>query len=152
MNDKMLVHNTETLKHVNEVRSNIWKLIEELCKRAAVHDASKFESPEKEILADNIDALGRTEYGSPEYQELLRKVKPALDHHYSVNTHHPEHWPRGINDMDLCDVLEMLGDWLAATKRNKNGNIHTSIIKNTERFKMSPQLAEILKNTVDRYF
>ena len=57
-----------------------------------------------------------------------------------------------MSDMDLIDVLEMISDWTAATKRNKNGNIHRSIEHNTGRYGMSPQMAQILKNTVDRYF
>ena len=49
------------------------------------------------------------------------KFKPAIDHHYANNRHHPEHWPNGINDMTLMDLIEMLADWKAATARNKNG-------------------------------
>ena len=30
MNEQLLHHNSETLKHVNEVRANIWAVIQEL--------------------------------------------------------------------------------------------------------------------------
>lgn len=152
IDDKIARHNSETLKHVNDVRSNIWQLIQELDKRAQEHDASKFQSPELEIYSEHMSKLASIEYGSPEYQALLKEVQPAIDHHYANNRHHPEHWPDGIEDMDLLDIIEMLADWTAATKRNKNGNIHKSIEHNTARFKMSPQLAKILENTVNRYF
>ena len=152
MNENLLLHNSETLKHVNEVRQNLWTLIRELDRRASVHDASKFESPEAEVFAENTPKLAKTEYGGPEYQELLKTVKVAIDHHYSKNDHHPEYYNKGIEEMDLLQIIEMLSDWVAATKRNKNGNIHRSIELNTERFKMTPQLASILRNTVDRYF
>ena len=152
MNENLLLHNSETLKHVNEVRQNLWTLIRELDRRASVHDASKFESPEAEVFAENTPKLAKTEYGGPEYQELLKTVKVAIDHHYSKHDHHPEYYNKGIEEMDLLQIIEMLSDWVAATKRNKNGNIHRSIELNTERFKMTPQLASILRNTVDRYF
>lgn len=150
--EEALVHDSETLKHVNEVRGNMGKLVEKLVERAKVHDASKFEEPEKSVFAKNTPKLAKTEYGTPEYGELLKEVQVAIDHHYAKNTHHPEHWPNGIDDMDLLDLVEMLCDWSAATKRNKNGNIHKSIEVNTERFKISPQLSKIFTNTVNRYF
>lgn len=150
--DEFLRHDSETLKHINEVRANIWRLIGELDQRAFEHDATKFQEPERTIYARALPELGKTEYGSPEYQKLLDLTKPAVDHHWSKNRHHPEHWPNGIEDMDLVDLLEMIADWTAATKCNKNGNIHRSIAVNTPRYKMTPQLARILLNTVDRYF
>lgn len=152
MTQELLLHDSETLKHVNDVRGNISLVVEQLVKRAQVHDASKFEEPERSVFAANTPKLAKTEYGTPEYTTLLGEVKVAIDHHYSKNTHHPEHWPNGIDDMDLLDLVEMLSDWAAATKRNKNGNIHKSIEINTDRFKISPQLSKIFTNTVNRYF
>lgn len=152
MNEELMIHDSETLKHVNEVRENIRQMIIELDQRGQVHDASKFQEPERSIFAANTPKLGKTEYGTPEYQELLEEVKPAIEHHYSKNTHHPEHWPNGIDDMDLLDLVEALCDWSAATKRNKNGNIHKSIDHNKTRFAMTDQLAKIFTNTVNRYF
>lgn len=58
----------------------------------------------------------------------------------------------GVNGMDLMDIVEMLTDWTAAVKRNKNGNVHKSIQVNRERFGLSDQLVSILENTVNRYF
>lgn len=152
MNDNLAIHNSETLKHVNEVRDNIWSIIKELDNRAQIHDASKFENPERDVFAENTPKLAKTEYGTEQYNNLLLEVKPAIDHHYAKNRHHPEHFSKGIEEMDLIDICEMLSDWAAATKRNKNGNIHKSIEINTKRFNISEQLASILRNTVDRYF
>lgn len=152
MNEQLVEHDTATLKHINDVRENLWLITKEIAERAKNHDASKLESPEREIYAENNHKLAKTVYGSSEYAAMMETVKPAIEHHYANNRHHPEHWPDGIEDMDLVDLVEMLCDWAAATKRNKNGNIHKSIEHNTERFKMTPQLAKILGNTVDRYF
>ena len=151
-NDKTILGQLETIKHIHKVRSYLYMMIEELDKRARLHDLSKLESPEKEIFGEWTPELEKVEYDSPEYKNLLEKVKPAIDHHYANNRHHSEHWPNGINDMTLIDILELLCDWKAATARNKNGNIRTSIEKNTIRYNLSEQLAQILQNTVREMF
>lgn len=141
----------ETVKHINVVRSLLFDMILRLDQRGQVHDQSKLESPESEIFAENVDLLKSTSYGTPEYQKLLEKIKPATDHHYSKNRHHPEHWKNGIDDMNLIDLVEMLCDWVAATQRMKDGNILKSIEHNAKRFNISPQLVSILNNTVKEY-
>lgn len=57
----------------------------------------------------------------------------------------------GINDMDLVDLMEMICDWKAASKRHNDGNILKSLELNKDRFHIDAQLYSILKNTVDRY-
>ena len=74
-------------------------------------------------------------------------MKPALEHHYAVNRHHPEHFTNGVNDMTLIDVVEMFADWKAASERTQNGNLLKSIELNAERFHLSDQLKEIFINT-----
>jgi hypothetical protein len=150
--EKLVLNDRETLKHIKKVAHNIGLVTKELDKRAEIHDASKMEEPERGIMAEHVPLLGNTTYGTPEYDALLEKIRPALDHHYANNRHHPEFHKNGINDMDLIDILEMLCDWKAATERNKNGNIRKSIEINAKRFKIDSQLAQILENTVERYF
>jgi len=150
--DSTILGKLETLKHIHKVRSLLFGVIAELDERARLHDLSKLENPEAETFGEYTPELAKTEYGTPEYEALLEKVKPAIQHHYSKNKHHPEFWPKGINDMDLCDLQEMLCDWNAAGERNKNGNIRKSIEKNQKRFGISDQLTQILYNTADRYF
>lgn len=152
MKDNVIKSNLETIQHIHAVRSNLYKMIVDLDHRAQVHDQSKLESPEQDIFGETYEDLKKTEYGTPEYDALLERVKPAITHHYANNRHHPEHWPDGINDMTLLDLVEMLCDWKAATARNKNGNIRKSIEINAERFKMSPQLKRIFENTVREMF
>lgn len=150
--DKTILGKLEVIKHIHRVRFFLAHMIEELDKRARIHDLSKLESPEKEIFGEHTPELAKVAYDTPEYHALLAKVKPAIDHHYAKNRHHPEHWAHGIDDMTLIDLVEMLCDWRAATERNKDGNIHTSIDKNTKRYNMSPQLASIMHNTVREVF
>lgn len=152
MDDKTIIGNLETIKHIHSVRKNIYKFIQHLDDRARNHDQSKLESPEMEIFGEYTPELGKVEYGSEEYKQLLAKVQPAIDHHYANNRHHPEHWAKGVNDMTLIDLCEMLADWKAATSRLKNGNIRKSIEVNAIRFGISDQLRQIFENTVRELF
>ena len=137
----------ETNEHINQVRNVLYGLINQLSGRALDHDKSKLCSPELEAFAATQGELKEVEYGTPEYDQLKGKVKLAIDHHYKNNRHHPEHFAGGVNDMNLVDIIEMFADWVAATNRTKNGNILTSIEKNTIRFKMDEQLTQIFLNS-----
>ncbi len=194
----------DTLAHIARVADLLQTCMAILEDRAIVHDASKLEEPEKSAF-DRLKALSLSgmAYGSEEYRACLRAERPAIQHHYAHNSHHPEFFPpventplssmlracaeaqeeqataakvgsaedseavkllfqtakrirasademeASVNGMSLFDVLEMLMDWKAATERMKDGgDIHASLIHNTDRFKLSPQLAAILANTV----
>ncbi len=143
--------NYETFRHIETVRNLLQKVVIELLDRAEKHDQSKLESPEVELFTEFTPLLASTTYGSAEYEEVRKKLKPALDHHYAKNKHHPEHYVHGIDDMTLIDLVEMFVDWKAATLRHHDGNLRKSIEKNTERFQISPQLRKILENTVELF-
>ena len=81
-------------------------------------------------------------------KQFLKDLKPALDHHYSRNRHHPEFFKHGVSDMNIIDLIEMLCDWKASTFRNCDGNLRKSIEINKERFQMSQQLIDILENSI----
>lgn len=141
----------DTIAHINRVQDLLNLAAEKLQHRGRVHDASKLEEPEKSAF-DRLKALSLSgmAYGSEEYRACLRAEKPAIQHHYKHNSHHPEFYENGVEGMSLFDVLEMLLDWKAATERMKDGgDIRASLVHNTERFKLSPQLASILKNTIE---
>lgn len=143
----------DTQTHIARVGELLAAASGMLIDRATVHDKSKLEEPEKSAF-DRLKALSLSgmDYGSPEYRACLKAEKPAIEHHYKANSHHPEFWPNGIEGMSLLDVLEMLCDWRAATERMKNGgDIRKSLEINTERFKISPQLASILSNTIKEF-
>jgi len=141
----------DTLEHINHVNTFLINSSEELLDRAKVHDNSKLSGLEKELFDKYTPILKTITYGSDDYKKSLEMLKPALDNHYKENTHHPEHYENGINDMDLFDILEMLNDWKAATKRTKTGDIKKSLEINKDRFNISDQLYDILLNTIERY-
>lgn len=137
----------ETQKHIENVRKYIRFLIDKLDLRGVKHDSSKLESPEVELFAEYTLGLASMTYGSEEYKDSLEKLKPALDHHYASNRHHPEHFVNGVNDMTLIDLAEMFCDWKASTLRHNDGNLLKSIEINAERFNMDSQLTAIFMNT-----
>jgi len=138
-----------TLRHIKRINQLLGDSASELIRRGQVHDSSKLESPEKELFDKYTPLLKTLVYDSPEYKQSLKDLKPALDHHYANNSHHPEFYKNGIDGMNLYDIIELFADWKAAGERNKDGNIFVSIQKNKERFKMSDQLCKILENTAD---
>jgi hypothetical protein len=139
----------DSKEHIAKVAANLQMVMFNLSHRSIVHDSSKLESPEKEAFDVLTPRLKELKYGSEEYRASLREMKPALEHHYQHNSHHPEHWPNGILDMSLMDILEMLADWKAAGERHEPPNtIIKSIAYNAERFEIPPFLIQILYNTV----
>lgn len=129
-------------------RTLLVRLASELCVRGIKHDSSKLEYPEVNVFTEYTKKLAGLTYGSQEYKDCLAGMKPALDHHYANNPHHPEGHSDGIDGMNIIDILEMFADWYCATKRHNDGDINKSIEINTDRFNLSPELVQIFKNTV----
>ena len=139
--------NAATSEHIRTVQKFLHLVVKDLLDRADAHDQSKLERPEVELFTKYTPMLASCTYGSAEYQQLLKDLKPALDHHYAKNSHHPEHYKNGISDMNLLDLVELFCDWKAATLRHNDGNLRKSIEHNANRFGISPQLVKILENT-----
>ena len=100
-----------TLKHIETVKGFMLDFADEIVDRGAEHDKSKLLDPEKEHFKKYTPLLKDSTYGSPEYHKFLENLKPALDHHYAENRHHPEHFEHGIEDMTLirsCQILVIL--------------------------------------------
>ena len=141
--------NHETWTHINRVQHYIQMVVKELLDRAIKHDQSKLETPEVELFTLLTERLADVTYGSDEYKKCLDELKPALEHHYAKNRHHPEHHENGIEDMNLIDILELFCDWKAATERRNDGNLLKSIKHNAKRYNINPQLVKIFENTAD---
>lgn len=137
----------DTVVHIRKVQEFLTLFCIDLMSRGVLHDDSKLRAPEKQLFDEMTPILKSLTYGSPEYKESLDRLKPALDNHYAMNSHHPEHYPNGIDDMNLMDIIEMFCDWQAAVQRTKNGDFAKSVEINEKRFNMSPQLAKIFMNT-----
>lgn len=142
----------DTLQHIRKVQNYLSFAAARLLERGTRHDDSKLEDPEKSLFDEMTPILKDLVYDSEEYKASLERLQVALKHHYENNSHHPEHYPNGVNDMDLFDVIEMFFDWKAATERTKDGDIYKSLEINQKRFNISDQLISIFKNTADRLF
>jgi hypothetical protein len=139
----------ETKEHIQHVRIHCAIMAQEVLRRGRDHDMSKMETPEVEAFDIATPKLAHMTYGSEEYKQSLREMRPAIEHHHAVNRHHPEHFANGIRGMNLVDVVEMFCDWLAATKRMQagTGNMMKSIELNQKRFGYSDDFRALLENT-----
>ena len=138
----------KTMRHIETVRNYLGTVITELITRQERHDQSKLESPEVEVYDVITEQLRGITYGSEEYRATLKTHKPAIDHHYEHNRHHPEFFgQKSYRGMNLIDLIEMLCDWKAASLRHNDGDIFRSIEINQRRWGYSDELREILENT-----
>lgn len=139
----------ETYKHIRRVNELCLNMATELIHRAIAHDDSKLLPPEAELFEESTEKLSSLTYGSDAYKAQLEAIKPAVEHHYQINRHHPEFHHNGIREMNLVDLMEMLCDWRAAGERHDNGGIMRSIEVNQKRFGYSDELRLILENTAE---
>ena len=140
----------DTLQHILDVRANLDAFVSEMLRRGQVHDASKLSDAEKPTFDEAIPLLSGVPYGSPEYEDVVRRLAPALEQHYRRNSHHPEHYgPQGVAGMDLFDLVEMVCDWMAAAKRNPSDGV--KLAYNVELFGIQDQFAGIIANTLARW-
>lgn len=142
--------NAEIVQHREDVRRNVNWFIGHLQVRATTHDGSK-NHPEELIplakLKKTVDAEGKAEYGTPEYEERKATLASMLKHHYAHNRHHPEHFPGGVRDMTLVDLVEMFCDWKAAGEaRNPDGRANFTAA--SEKYDLPPMLRQVFANTL----
>ena len=146
----------DTENHIERVQELLCNITNQITFRGKQHDASKMCEPEKPIFDTVTTKLCGMTYGSEEYKASLAEIKPALDHHYSHNRHHPEHFqPEAdatfkaspITCMTLIDLMEMLADWKAAGERHFDGNLEHSFEVNSKRFNIPDSLMGVLRNT-----
>jgi hypothetical protein len=90
----------DTLLHIKRVNELLLRFSKDLMDRAACHDASKLQEPEKSEFDRLTPILKNLEYGSPEYKESLDELNVALQHHYDNNSHHPQYYDRW--DCAMC--------------------------------------------------
>lgn len=160
----------DTYQHIGQVRGLLLGVARDLMRRAHIHDASKLEEPERAVFDEVTPRLASSTYGSEEYKGFLADMGEALQHHYALNDHHPEHFLNGdpvsiysaggpatryaraplggVAAMDLLQMTEMLCDWIAATRRHADGDILRSIEQNAERFGYGEEIKQLLLNTV----
>lgn len=81
--------NDETWKHIHRVQHYLNGFAIDLIERAHRHDQSKLQQPEVKYFTELTHELAGLTYNSDEYKAALKKLEPALNHHYANNSHHP---------------------------------------------------------------
>lgn len=130
-------------QHIALVNKWIDDFIYILKGRGSAHDASKLRPPEKEMFDIYTPKLKVLQFGSDEYKKALSQMGEALKHHYTMNSHHPEHHKDGIDGMTLYEIVEMVCDWMAAAEK-KGVPVDMDYLQ--KRFNISPQLRSIIEN------
>ena len=137
-----------TLKHKELIAKYMAKFSAEVTFRAAIHDDSKFRRDEFEAYAECADEFDQHPFNSQEERALREKLYPAMSLHKQRNRHHPEHFENGMTGMNLIDLLEMLCDWKSASERTPGDSIRTALPILKEKYNISPQLMNVLTNTI----
>jgi hypothetical protein len=102
------------------------------------------------VLDRVLPLLDGVAYGSPEYEAVVERARPALERHWRRNSHHPEHYGEaGVAGMDLFDLVEMVCDWMAAAERHPGDGV--KLAYNVGLFGFEPQLASVIANTLARW-
>lgn len=110
----------ETYAHIQEVQRLLARVVSSFLDRSNAHDQSKLASPEAEVFEEYTSKLRGCTYGSDEYKGFLAGMKPALDHHYAHNSHHPEHYGWGC---PVCNLRITEAQWTFAPQGpNESGD------------------------------
>lgn len=141
----------KTRDHIQLVNQYGNVIVQEIAKMLKEHDASKLESPEKEIFANFMDTLKTVKIGTPEYDDMIFKsgLKEAIKHHHQHNRHHPEYFENGMSGMTIMDIVVWIVDVMASAHRDNNDPIKsmgTDICQ--KRFGYDDMLKTIMTNTV----
>ncbi len=99
---------------------------------------------ECEEINDYIIAVSRATISGDLDEKTLADYNKLVEYLKRQQAEHTS----SVNEMNLFDLLEMLIDWMAATKRHADGDIQKSLKINRDRFFMGDQLSAIFRNTV----
>lgn len=139
-----------TQEHIYNVRKLLNKFADVLKQKGETHDQSKLEEPEVYGWAA-MDLEPHYEYGSYEYYDKLRRFSEVFNHHYKVNSHHPEHFVNPEHEMTLIDMVEMLCDWFAYKQDIPIREGVELIREQCDRFGFSDTIMSLLTNTYREY-
>ena len=148
MTDKEQLNLMLILKHKEEITQLMSKFAAEISYRSGIHDNSKFSPEEFDVYSSNVQDFNKYDFDSEEEKRLRERVYPAAKAHQKRNRHHPEHFKNGIDDMNLIDLLEMICDWKSASSRAPGDSLRKGLPILKEKYKISPQLYQILTNTI----
>ncbi|KNC55516.1 uncharacterized protein AMSG_01781 [Thecamonas trahens ATCC 50062] len=126
--ERTVAHIAAVARNLDLISQTLPDLAEDLRLRADVHDASKWDEPERTPyvwLTAWYAAAARDE--PLEYPAgVAAAVAAAITHHKACNRHHVEfHGAAGFAGMSDLDLAEMVADW-AAIAQEQSGETTTS--------------------------
>lgn len=145
----------------SKLQSPEWEMFADITHKleSLTYGSAEYEAQRKEMLGNALGHHYQHNRHHPEFFEecpqdpvLERLIKQSIaastpevtEYLLRAQAQHQS----SVTRMNLFDLLEMLCDWLAATKRHADGDIQKSIEINRDRFNLSPQLVQIIRNTV----
>ena len=140
---------TDTLAHISEVQENLAEIRSELERRGLAHDRSKLLSIEFDGFCKTRSKFKKANFGSPEYQKCVDEIKPSIEHHYKSNRHHTSFFKNGFADMNLIDILEMLADWKAASRRSPDLSFKGSLPKAFKKYNIPENMQQHITGTLE---
>ena len=140
---------TDVIRHISEVNENLHEVIADLTKRGISHDRSKFEPIEFDAFVKTRPKFKAANYGSPEYKACVEEIAESISHHYSLNRHHTKFFKGGFADMNLIDIIEMLADWRAASRRSPDLSFLDSLPKAFEMYGIPPNMQKHIIATLE---
>lgn len=91
----------DTWSHISRVRELLGNVARDVIQRADEHDRSKLVEPELAVFDEFTPKLAELTYGSAAYKAAVEAMGEGLQHHYAVNSHHPEHGSPGMEWRDV---------------------------------------------------
>jgi len=140
---------TDTLRHMSEVAEKLAEIRADLELRGISHDRSKLTEIEFDAFVLSRPKFKKANYGSKEYDECVEMIRPAVDHHHSTNRHHTSFHKEGFADMNLLDILEMLADWVAASRRSPNLTFKESLPTAFKRYSIPKNMQRHIMLTLE---
>lgn len=154
---KEIFYANDTRQHQQYVAGYMIECAKRLLDRATKHDASKLAEPEISHYINPVFHLNteKVEFGSERYKELTAQMGKGWDHHKTHNDHHIEFFEpysvQTLNDpikaMDLFCIIEMICDWIAASKRRGN-NPSEALDYLKKKYQFDEQLEAVIRNTL----
>jgi len=139
---------TDLMMHISEVRRNLALIQSNLEGRGIVHDLSKLTEIEFDAFVSTRPEFEKANFGTPEYQECVDAIRPAIDHHHFNNRHHTQFFTNGFADMNLLDILEMLADWQAASRRSPNLTFKDSLPRAFKQYSIPENMQKHILSTL----
>jgi len=80
--------------------------------------------------------------------DLTLNLDAAIEHHHANNRHHTAFHKNEFSGMNLFDILEMLADWKAASRRSPNLSFADSLPKAFEKYSVPKNMQKHIMETL----